>query len=323
MVDITRHPREIIEPVWSSNSWTHNIFRVYEYWFGRRSGIRAEGAVDSKGNTYSYTWENLFAVYESLIRNSFTLPKFSIVYLPQLKLAGLSQGGVTPFRFAIAFDSTTTFDNGSGHATSFTYAHTCTGSNLTLISNGYMNEAGAPTVTSMTYNSVSMTNGVTNIAGNQNVFLYYQATPSTGANNIIITPNKSCIASFGSISFTGTNASPKGATGTNAATSTTPSTSVITTSANSWVVDSLQFDGSTGTLSPVVTGSGQTSRYTNSAFGPGSQSVGGSSMTTTSTGTYVPAWSMSASTDWQSAAMELIAGAAATVNSGFFFAVDR
>lgn len=328
---LTQNDRQLVIPgvdfEWSSKSWSHNIFRLLELMFGRKAGVRFEAAtyLSESGEIIRIfgTMESIVAHMETVLRGYLNglKPAFRFIPAPVFAMPNGMTIPSSPFMFAIAFDAAATFDNGSGHATSFSYSHTCTGSNLTLVSEGYMNEAGAPTVTSITYNSVTMSNGVTNIAGNQNTFIYYLAAPSTGANNIIITPSKSCIASFGSMSFTGTAASPAGATGTNSSGgSTTPNTSVTTTAANSWVVDFIQLDGTTGALTATTTGTGQTSRFTNSAFGPVSQSVGGSSMTTTSTGTYTPAWSLLLSTDWQSAALEIKALAAANT-SGFFMVV--
>lgn len=333
LATLTQHDRQLVVPgtdfTWSSNCWTHNVFRVYELVFGRRAGIRWEGTsyLNEDGETVqiSGTVENFFAVFEGAVRaylKSWSL-NWRIVYVPQL--AGIPMGLQSPFMFAIAFDVAATFDGGGSAAASFTYSHTCTGSNLTLVSQGYFNAAGAPSVTSVTYNSVALTNGQTFAAGNQNTFIYYLAAPSTGSNSILLTPSKSCLGSFGSTSYTGTSATPAGAGAQNSSPvggSTTPNTPITTTAANSWVVDLVELDGTVAAFSATTTGSGQTSRFDSSAFGPTNQSIAGSSMTTTSAGSYTPAWSVLLNTDWQTVAFEIKALATAT-NSGFFMAAAR
>lgn len=324
MVDITRQPREIIEPVWSPNLWTHNVFRVYEYIFGRRAGIRPSGYATIDGVEYSYSWEHLIAVYEGVIRTAIkrTLPKFSIVYVPQLQLAGMAQGGVSPFRFAIAFDATSSLDGAGSHFTTFTYNATCTGTGLTLTINTTANEVGAPTISSMSFNSVACTGVNSVIFGNSGTYQWYQAGPSTGTHTLSITLNKSGLISSGCMSFTGTNTVPLGAFNTNNnSSSTTSSVTLTTTSANSWIADCLFVSAGKSTVIPVVTGTNQTSRFVNDAFGVNNQLIAGSSQTTTSAGSYTTSWSFSGGNQfWQEMVLEVISGAGAVVNSGFFFA---
>lgn len=88
---------------------------------------------------------------------------------------------------AIAFDAKT--DKQQGAATSLTFSHTCTGSNLILF-------VGAQTgdnllldqVTGITYNSVAMTRACIQnaVPSNSAHYLYYLLNPSTGANNVVI-----------------------------------------------------------------------------------------------------------------------------------------
>ena len=134
---ITGKPRYSPEIKWSSNSWTHNVFRVYEMIFGRKYGIRAELSsipFENKTLYYCHSWESVFALTETKVRELLKglVPKISLVYVPQLQTTNgfnlpLSN---SPYLFAIAFDAVSS--NDGGVATTNTYSHTCTGSDLTL-----------------------------------------------------------------------------------------------------------------------------------------------------------------------------------------------
>lgn len=317
MVDITRHPREIvtlgIDFEWSAKSWTHNIFRVYELIFGRRAGIRIEGVSDSEGFVYSYSWENLFAVYESLVRSLFTLPKFSIVYLPQLQLAGLTRDNVTPFRFAIAFDTSalSTETNNTGQS----WSHTCTGSNLILSAFDTAESTTTDPYTNMTYNSVAMTVGNSKASTNRFLKAWYLISPATGANTV--QPTLSSQFNQGaSSSFTGVKqstidntASASGITGSSPTFTIVPNTAGNTC----WVTNAFTDDnGSTFTLS------GGTKRQQGSA----PMALGDSAGTVSSAGVTLT-WTVSPSGNWAGVIMSMAPVATVTVNAGFFFAVDK
>lgn len=252
MVDITRHPREVITPVWSS-SIVVNAFRIYEYWFGRRAGIRIEGRSTSDGKQYSYTWENLFAVYEGLIRAAInrTLPKFSIVYVPQLQLVGMTQDGVSPFRFAIAFDNAAKVANGSS-VSSLSGAYTVTGSNPIIFASCW-GAVGSPSVTGITYNSVSMTKVADeNIPADRGYSVFILPSPATGSNTLIASGSSLFILDGASYSGAKQTSQPD-AFNTGSWSSANSFTSTVTTIANNcWMI--VMFKTSSGNAPSNGTG---------------------------------------------------------------------
>lgn len=159
---------------------------------------------------------------------------------------------------AIALDVAT--NGGSATATSLTYAHTCTGSNLILfVGVNFYRSGTQPTddITGVTYGGVAMTQITKNVytTGNQITYMYYLVNPSTGANNVVIskTTGSDTIRS-NSISYTGANdvGQPDNFGSENAAASLSVSKSVTTVANNCWMVsftfnDANQCLASTGT----------------------------------------------------------------------------
>lgn len=145
---------------------------------------------------------------------------------------------------AIAFDAVDAglFDNG-GTLTSFTLAHTCTGSNLTLVVPVQIVHGTA--VTGMTYNGVSMTLSSSNTggaAGYFDTYIYTLINPATGANNIVFTI-PSAIGGSGQVmfqgqSYTGTNQSAIDSAASRIATPGSSPFAVTTTvvASNCWLV---------------------------------------------------------------------------------------
>ncbi len=95
---------------------------------------------------------------------------------------------------AIAFD-VSSFGQ-SLASTTCTVAHTCTGSNLTLVA--YILTTG--TITGVTYNSVAMTS----IGTSGSMTAYYLKNPSTGTNNIVATTSIASNTAVIGTSYTGT-----------------------------------------------------------------------------------------------------------------------
>lgn len=99
---------------------------------------------------------------------------------------------------AIAYDSISGTDV---TATSATVSHTCTGSNLILFA--FVSVDGGATVSTVTYNGVSMSLVNTQTNGGEIQALYYLAGPATGAHNIVFTPSGSANLQIRGISYTG------------------------------------------------------------------------------------------------------------------------
>jgi len=143
---------------------------------------------------------------------------------------------------AIAHDSSTNSGSKSS-VSSFTWSHTCTGSDLTLIvgvSNSDSTTADRP-VSSITYNSDALTK-IDEIDNSNRAILaslWYRVAPDTGSSYTIeVTLGGTCSYSIGgATSLTGTDANPIGANNT-VSTNGKPATITVTTEVdNSWVHD--------------------------------------------------------------------------------------
>lgn len=241
MVDITRNPRQIVTPEvdfkWEGgNSRIWQIFRAYEYLFGRRlnkdgSTQRFEGTGWSENGKEHHvfgTWENLFVFGEHIVRLFLKgfIPKFEIVRLPQLVTSNGIQFN-SPFRFAIAFDATNV-------AAATSVSLTVTGSNMFLFGcGGYSATAGAM---SGAFNSVAMTAGTTQIwIGSSNpINGLYLIAPATGTHTLAITNgNGGCAIG---ITYSGVAQVTPDQYVTTSGTSGTSTATVTSATANCWMV---------------------------------------------------------------------------------------
>lgn len=143
-----------------------------------------------------------------------------------------------PTHAAIAFDNASQ-GNSTSHPTSLTFSLAVgSGTNRILMVAFIVNRAGAPTISSVTYNGVAMT--ATSNSPNstfQFLYVYYLANPASGTNNVVITLNSSieihaCAASYTGAAQTGI----PDAVATQTAGSGTSATLTATTIAdNSWM----------------------------------------------------------------------------------------
>lgn len=214
MAYITGVPRYQPEIVWSSKSWTHNVFRVYELLFGRRFGIRREMTAqtyqDETGKIITvyqaHTFEATCALVEQHIREALQW-KFRMpvkVWIPQFSTVSGFSSPASPFMFAIALDNKSN-DGVSSGGTSLSFSYTCTGSNLILLSSPAYDTT--LTVNAQTYNSVSLTQfGTANgpDAGNIKINSYFLVGPATGANTLAYTFSGTTNSKVsGTVSYTG------------------------------------------------------------------------------------------------------------------------
>lgn len=143
-----------------------------------------------------------------------------------------------------------------GTATTFTWSHTCTGSNLILAvrittrSNG---GGGSGHPTSVTYNTVALTEGpnISPSGGTSPSFTYtgiwYLKAPATGSHTVSVTISEAGTSGFtfgSSSSFSGVDqTTPIDNSGVTAANSSTsvPTLSITTVAANAWIVDGLGY----------------------------------------------------------------------------------
>lgn len=180
--------------------------------------------------------------------NSFPLSFITLMFLfGQDMLAVLVMG-------ALAQDAIGT---GDGVGTTISWSHTCTGSDRILIAGlGY---GGSGSVTDISYNGTSMTQGPDANGNSVNSTFWYLANPSTGANNCVTTTG-SAWQQGGSISFTGGDTTdPTGGTGTNSALSTSATVSITTQNNDSIIVDGIHTNNV-----PSAWGTNQTERWTSS-----------------------------------------------------------
>lgn len=144
---------------------------------------------------------------------------------------------------AIAHDA----DSNSGAQTvaTFTWLHTCTGSNLLLAVSVVIKDTSTSTVSSITYNGVALTfirrDRLTVDALTSE--LWYLKGPATGSNTISVTlANAPATAAFGgAVSLTGVDqTSPLDASnGLGHDSTTQPSVSVTTIADNCWIVSGM------------------------------------------------------------------------------------
>jgi hypothetical protein len=156
---------------------------------------------------------------------------------------------------AIAFGAVSTVATASG--TSLTYSHTVTGSNNIILVGVWIVNTDTDTVTGVTYNGVAMTrmNTITcTVPSSQRGYLYYLLSPSTGANNVVVSSSSADIQSR-AISYTGVTSVGANGTFTPNASTTTAAISVTTTANNSWLVA-----GARNFAAAVTAGSGTTMR---------------------------------------------------------------
>jgi hypothetical protein len=188
---------------------------------------------------------------------------------------------------AIAFDAAT--NAGANGGTSFTFAHTCSGSDRILFV-GFVWDPGDDDVVSVTYNSVAMTLVAKILTGGMNRYLYRLVAPATGANNVVITITTGRTVFAGATSYTGVDqgSQPAGTTNNSASGATSLLTSITTTVDNAWTV---LLEGSYNGNPEPGAGTGSTKRTADASFGTwglfdsgGAISPAGSySMTTTRT----------------------------------------
>lgn len=266
---ITRHSRYHPEMVeldgklnWSKDLWVSNVFRAFEWLFGRAYGIRAEAATSVRiedGKLYVekrfFTFEAVVCHVEVLVRsyiktvfnwfyseNPFVIPR--PVFLT-LQIFGIVWSIKTttyylPFFIgAIAFDAVAS--DTALAATSLTFAHTCTGSNLVLGAPARVYDlldTGDDNITGITYNSVALTRVNTEVATNIRTYMYILTAPATGANNLVLSASEASNIYGIAQSYTGCSQTGQpNAENSDASTSATNLTvSVTTTADNCWLV---------------------------------------------------------------------------------------
>lgn len=169
--------------MWSSKSWVHNTFRLFELIFWRQIGIRAESCSWTDGVRTLYTFHSLeafLAYVEGRVRGLIPKMRMVRVYLPLFAPATGPLFG-RPYLLAIALDTTST---GNTTTTETTASHVITGSDTILIMGIGDQDSLEANITGVTYAGVSLTK----IDGQQTntdpswSHLYGKLSPTTGTN---------------------------------------------------------------------------------------------------------------------------------------------
>jgi hypothetical protein len=145
---------------------------------------------------------------------------------------------------AIATDAASTAGV-PGNATSATWTHVCTGSNLFLwVAIEVTENINAPNVTGVTYAGAALTKAgsITDASGLVGTYAYYKFGPATGSNSIVVSLSALPGSAVGfycrAQSFTGVDQSGLDQTSNVLTAASSPITTNITTvTANAWIVD--------------------------------------------------------------------------------------
>ena len=212
---------------------------------------------------------------------------------------------------AIAFDAATESGN-KGAVSSFTFSHTCTGSDRGLLVHVGAYDNAARTVTSVTYNSVSLTqiSRVTGPTTGSWTEIWKLANPASGSNTVSVTLSGAAAYNvFGAAqSFTGVDQTTSTMTSggkTAAGNSSSQSATVTGTTANNWIVDALtSFFGWAQSV-----GSGQTARYNTYYTGANYNNMCGSTEVSGG-GDVVMSWTSTGAHEWALIGVELVVASA-------------
>lgn len=252
---LTRKPRRMLTPgvdfQWRNADGTlfiHVLFRAWEMLFGYPC-IRNSDALytdeikpsiftgNDTGFEYeiAYSFEGQIALFETFIRSLVKKLSPKLVYIPQPALAGLSHDGISPYRFAIAFDNEADTANVN---TNTLATKTNTGSNVGLVVYHIGDISASNTLTGITYNSVAMTFAAAIRAFQPSptdrwLNCYVQGASATGSHSVVA--SGSTFGGIGAMSYTGCNSTLFDASGVANGSTSPNSVSITVVNANSWL----------------------------------------------------------------------------------------
>jgi hypothetical protein len=215
---------------------------------------------------------------------------------------------------ALAFDAASTAKI-SNNATTITWSHTCTGSELgLLVGVSYRNDV-AQTITGVTYNGVAMTSvGTIANGGTVAVDIWKLSAPASGAHNVVVTFSANVgRAVTGAVSFTGAHQTTASLTGTFASatgTSTAPSVAV-TSAAGEIVLDTVGINSSTV---DATVGAGQTSLWNDVTANGGADKEGAGS-TEAGAASVTMSWTTGSSHVWAIGGVSVVPAVAAAAST--------
>jgi hypothetical protein len=189
---------------------------------------------------------------------------------------------------AVVFDARTIGVQNSSASTPQTFSHTCTGSNRFLAVAILCGNASSKTFT-VTYNSVSCTQAVTNFNDARQAVIFYLENPASGSNTVSVSWDSGTLElQVVAISYTGVKQTSSLDTTT---TGTALSDNITTGVNNALIIDANAFRDAT-TITGV--GASQTSRLQNSDPSPTGSPYGGiSDKIATTAGSYSMSWTTS------------------------------
>ena len=165
---------------------------------------------------------------------------------------------------AVAFDAATSSDCAS--CTSLSWSHTTSTGSDRLLTVGTQISGAGRTLTSVTYNSVSLSTKCSEVNTNGNEYRPYISelvAPATGSNTVAITVSGSALDLIGgAVTWTGAHqTTPTGTCASATGTSTTPSVAP-TVASDEIAIDSLII----ASYNAPTVGSGQTQRWNRTPF---------------------------------------------------------
>jgi len=208
---------------------------------------------------------------------------------------------------AVAFNAASQTSRwGSGSSNQIIISHTVAGANTYMFVGISTNQAVTPT--SVTYNGDALALVASKTDTDYDIWVYGMVAPDDGTHDVTVTLSGATMFIHGqALSYTGVDQTdPIGDTSTNANTSGSPTQSVDTETANSWIVDFLTISTDGASVSPL---DGQTERQ-KTALGI---IFAAYDQATTSAGTYDSDYDLT-SGEWTIVSSELkeAGGAAAT-----------
>lgn len=199
-------------------------------------------------------------------------------------------------------------------ASTYSWSHTCTGSNRYLTVGISMLSVGGSSVSGITYNGVALTliKAQASVSGAVRAEIWGLTAPASGSNTVAVTLSASLDSIGGAVSFTGVHqTSPYEAA--NSATATNvgaadATVDVTTVADNDWCIDVVASDDTA-----ITVGAGQTSRNNvTGTLGSGAMSTEGPK---TPAGAVTMSWtSVAALATWSIASVALRPTAASTLN---------
>lgn len=243
---------------------------------GEPYGIRVSMHLQD-GKQYAYTLEAQIALIEAFVRAKIRKLSFRLVWVPEYQLAGLSMGGLQPYRFAIAFDNSLEGTNNNSPV-----SFTTTGSDPAIWTNTLTDITANANgnVSAMAYGATSLTINTTNNRYPSDRWMVGATGAGFTAGTANISETGSTFNRIGATSYTGCSSSQPDsqANSTNGGSQTaalTISTTVV--ASNCWLAGSIYGGGSytagTGTTQRTTGIGGFSIMDSNATVGTGSQSL--------------------------------------------------